>query len=515
MTGPRQAGDRALLVETDDPPARLAAAIANARLHGIADIVPGARTVLVITEPGSWHLADLAAAVSSLPPWPETGARPAGPIEIPVVYDGQDLAEVARLTSLPVTEVIARHTEPEYTVGWLGFMPGFGYLTGLDERLSQVPRLASPRLVVPAGAVAIAGGLTAVYPRASPGGWRLIGRTSAPLWDPEREPPALLTPGCRVRFAAIAALTSGDERQQPGRPARRSARPGLAVLRPGPLATVQDLGRPGYAAIGVPTSGAADPDSLIAANRLAGNPDSTAAIELTLGRAAFRARGSGLRLATSGAPAPVWATGRAEIAAGTAFDLPDGGEVRIGAPAAGLRTYLAVAGGFLGPQVLGSRSADLFSGLGGDQLQAGDQVPVGAPSPSPGGTRVPASPRMPVRAQVTALRVQPGPRLDVFGADALRILCGSVYTVTAASNRTGLRLDGQPLPKHHATELPSEGMVTGSLQVPHDGRPIVLLADHPTVGGYPVIAVVASPDIGLAGQLRPGDRVSFYPASAR
>ena len=144
--------------------------------------------------------------------------RPAA--EIGVVYDGPDLTDVAALTGLTVAEVIARHAAAVYQVGWLGFSPGFGYLTGLDPVLATVPRLDSPRLSVPAGSVAIAGGLAAVYPAASPGGWRLLGRTSARLWDPGRARPALLSPGMTVRFRPADRLAG--ERGSRGRACGRA-----------------------------------------------------------------------------------------------------------------------------------------------------------------------------------------------------------------------------------------------------------------------------------------------------
>jgi KipI family sensor histidine kinase inhibitor len=535
----RPAGDAGLLIEPEGPPALLAAAITRAALPGVIDVVPGARTVLVITGPDGPPPAGLAAVIAKLPL--ADGAAPAGPAaEIPVVYDGPDLAEVARLTGLTAAEVAERHAAAEYTVGWLGFSPGFGYLTGLDERLAAVPRLASPRASVPAGSVAVAGGLTAVYPASSPGGWRLIGRTALTMWDPGRDPPSLLSPGQRVRFRAVPAGTgpdcpdpvdtgiasTGTATGTIGRWRPRLAAPAapalagggfLEVVRPGPLATVQDLGRHGYGAVGVPPSGAADPDSLITANRLAGNPDGAAGLELTLGRAVFRCRGDFL-IATAGAPAVVTVTPEAggpaaEIGPGGPFSVRNGSLVRIGPLSAGLRCYLAVAGGIATPAVLGSRSADLLSGLGGGPLRAGDRLPVGQPdAAAAAGAAAADRPEHRFSGITRRLRVIPGPRLDWFGAGSLAALCGEPYQVTPASNRTGLRLRGPVLQRAGSAELPSEGMVTGSLQVPHDGQPILLLADHPTTGGYPVIAVLAGADIGLAAQLRPGDLVGFVSA---
>lgn len=194
-----RAGDAALLVETADLATahRLNAALRNEPLPGIVDVVPGERTVLVVTDPS----ADLAGLAARLPHLrlPEDPDGDAQPVEIPVTYDGADLDEVADLTGLSRDEVVRRHCAATYTVAYLGFSPGFGYLTGLDPTL-RVPRRASPRTSVPAGSVAVADRYAAVYPSPSPGGWRLLGRSGLRLWDVTRDPPSLLRPGMRVRF---------------------------------------------------------------------------------------------------------------------------------------------------------------------------------------------------------------------------------------------------------------------------------------------------------------------------
>lgn len=197
----RRAGDAALLVETDDQAMahRLQAAVRAARIPGVVDVVPGAGTVLVVTEPGHCDLDRLAGALPALP-LPESSASEVAPVTITVDYDGEDLEEAASLTGLSRDELIARHAAGSYTVAYLGFAPGFAYLTGLDPVL-HLPRLETPRTVVPAGSVAIAGPYAAVYPAASPGGWRLLGRTDVTLWDTHREPPSALQPGTRVRFS--------------------------------------------------------------------------------------------------------------------------------------------------------------------------------------------------------------------------------------------------------------------------------------------------------------------------
>ena len=204
------AGSRAVLVELDrsaaDPePARLYRALMQDKPAGAMEFVPAARTVLVHFDPvltSSAVLTDrIEAAVRAIgvEDAESADADSADPVEIPVRYDGDDLDDVARRTGFSVEEVVARHSAPVYTVAFCGFAPGFGYITGLDEAL-WLPRRDVPRTRVPAGSVAIADRYTAVYPQASPGGWNLLGRTDAAVWDPERQPPAMLAPGVRVRF---------------------------------------------------------------------------------------------------------------------------------------------------------------------------------------------------------------------------------------------------------------------------------------------------------------------------
>jgi len=279
----------------------------------------------------------------------------------------------------------------------------------------------------------------------------------------------------------------------------------IEVVRSGPLTTVQDLGRPGYAHLGVPHAGAADLPSLCLANRLVGNPEDAAGLELTFGGAALRLRAAAW-IAVTGARLPILVDGRpygmnAPLRAGA------GALVELGVPTAGLRTYLAVRGGIDVEPVLGSRSTDLLSHLGPDPLTPGDHLPVGAAAATDAGW--PGVDVAPVRALPAepVLRVVAGPRADWFVDPG--VLAGQAYEVAPASNRVGVRLDGRPLERATRSELASEGMVTGALQVPPNGLPIVFLADHPTTGGYPVVGVVVAADLPLAGQLRPGQRVRF------
>jgi KipI family sensor histidine kinase inhibitor len=535
----RPAGDAALLVAAPathrdgNGAASIAAVVRSAALEGVIDVVPGAASVLVTVEPGSWTAAELAARLSELAAAAvsagdlgELGRASPAEVEIDVCYDGPDLADVAMLTGLSVPDVIARHQAAPYTVGWLGFAPGFAYLTGLDPLLAAVPRLDSPRLRVPAGSVAIAGGLAAVYPAESPGGWRLIGRTAATLWDPDRDPPALLTAATRVRFRAVDSLPPRPEHHLPARePDRPVGVRRVQVLQPGPLATIQDLGRRGLAHLGVPASGAADTGSLRLANHLVGNEPGAACVEVTLGRLALRFDCAAV-VAVTGAPAqirvsaPAPAGGAGPAGPGpadcdepttTAFEVAPGSVLRLGAPATGLRSYVAINGGIGVEPVLGSRSTDCLSGLGPAPLRPGDWVALNEPR-SRQKALSSARPRAAELASGPApveLRAIAGPRDDWFTSSALDALAEGTYVVSQASNRTGLRLTGPELRRSRPDELPSEGVATGSLQVTHDGQPILLLADHPTTGGYPVIAVVVGADIDRAAQLRPGQKIRF------
>jgi len=201
----RVAGERGLLVEVEDLEMvhRLHAALRGLDPPGVVELVPAYRTVLIVADPGQAEaLDDLAARLPGLE-LPPAEAVAGETVEIPVRYDGEDLPEVAGLTGLEPDEVVRRHTAPEYTVAFLGFSPGFPYLVGLDPAL-QVPRRDTPRTSIPAGSVGLAGNQTGIYPTATPGGWQLIGRTEVTLFDPARDPPALLAPGTRLRFTVAA-----------------------------------------------------------------------------------------------------------------------------------------------------------------------------------------------------------------------------------------------------------------------------------------------------------------------
>ncbi|MET9264719.1 biotin-dependent carboxyltransferase family protein [Amycolatopsis sp. NPDC004079] len=280
----------------------------------------------------------------------------------------------------------------------------------------------------------------------------------------------------------------------------------LEIVSTGSLALVQDLGRPGYAHLGVPPSGALDVAALRLGNRLVGNAEDAAGIETVLGGLTVRAAVS-CTAAVTGPPVAVSVDGR-ETGSHTPIPVRPGQKLTIGRPSSGLRCYLTVSGGIAVPPVLGSRSTDVLSGLGPSPLEAGTRVPLGPVTGVPSGADVIAA--APVPSQLT-VPVLLGPRDDWFADPASAL--NAQWTVTAESNRVGVRLDGPPLRRVSTvsnSELPSEGVLTGAIQVPPNGLPLVFLADHPTTGGYPVVAVVRRESLGALAQARPGTLVRFH-----
>jgi biotin-dependent carboxylase-like uncharacterized protein len=276
------------------------------------------------------------------------------------------------------------------------------------------------------------------------------------------------------------------------------------VLGAGTLTTIQDRGRPGHAHLGVPRAGVLDPPAAALANRLVGNDEAAAVLEVTLGGLEIRA-GSGRWVAVTGAAGPVSVDEQARGHARAEW-VPAGATLRVGTPVTGVRSYVAIAGGIVVRPVLGSRSTDTLAWVGPPRLEAGATLPVGEPTGEPRPLDTPRPPR------VGSLRMAVGPRDDWFAAGAVDLLYGRAYTVHADSNRIGLRLSGPTLERARSGELASEGMVLGAVQVPPSGQPVVFLADHPVTGGYPVVGVVDRDDLWQCAQLRPGDEVRFTPS---
>ncbi len=539
-------GDAALLLEFADEigeaansrvrllDAQLSCSSVSARIVGLRETVPAYASLLIDYDPLVLPYAVLEQQVlerlaEAIARGEDAGRQNTRAVkEVPVLYggeDGPDLADLAARQGLTPEEVVRLHSGQPYTVYMLGFSPGFPYLGVVPEAIAA-PRLLAPRRSVPAGSVGIAGRQTGIYPQATPGGWRLIGRTDLVLFDPQRDPPAYFAPGDRVRFVpvdepaqrpgprqvAAGAAATGTT----GQPHTQSA--AVEVLAPGLLTTVQDLGRRGYQRYGVPVCGPVDEFAFRAANALAGNAPDAAALELTVSGPVLRFHADCV-LALTGADlacrlhsvdlgawdAPLW----------TAVFVRAGSLLECRGRRSGCRAYLALAGGIVAPPVLGSRATCLSGAFGGHEgraLASGDRLAIGPVAPGHAhiaGRVVPAE-RRPAYAENPTVRVVAGPHAGHFSDEARQTLLERAYQVSPTSDRTGLRLAGPPLGRARDGEMVSCGMAPGAIQVPSDGQPIVLLADHQTVGGYPVIATVIQADLPLLAQCLPGEgRVRF------
>ena len=520
--------DTALLVESSSSGAgdaldwvtRAAAALRDLGEAGISELVPALNAIGIHLRPEA-HWAHVAKRVREClegmsviaPEPPETVARV---VEIPVCYGaemGPDLGQVARQVGLSEADVIARHVAAEYRVQAIGFAPGFPYLSGLDPSLA-CPRRETPRTRVEAGSVGIGGAQTGIYPLSSPGGWQIIGRTPLRLFDLQRAQPALLQAGNRLCFRSIdraefehmQANTDREPRAEGSIPAEPPSGTFVEVVHGGVQTTVQDEGRPGYQSMGVTEGGAVDRRALRLANLMVGNDAGAAVLE-------WPSQGPRLRFQEQRICVVMGA-----IATGVPFGRPfvvEAGEtLDLSRVPVGFRGVLAVAGGFQVPSVLGSRSTHLgarFGGWEGRALRAGDRLPLGATTVRgvQSGWMVSPSLARPVSGDEAEVRVLRGPEGEAFRLAAWNRLLGECYRVRGNSDRMGVRLEGPKLEPRAPLEMVSQPVVAGTVQVPPDGQPIVLMADRQSLGGYPRIASVISVDLPVLAQIPPGGRVRF------
>ncbi len=494
--------DGALLVEHTSLPddeanrasVRLGRELRAAQLTGLLDAIPGARSLLLLFEPEKFAFEGRAEEIAR-----EAGREESGDEtrvhRIPVVYDGEDLASVGERNGLGLEEIARRHAGAPYRVAFVGFAPGFAYLSGLPPELAT-PRLSSPRARVPRGSVAIGGPWTGIYPSESPGGWRLIGRTSVRLFDPRADPPSRLRAGDRVTFEAARPDELPAPPAEPAAPAP-SGRPLFRVVSPGLFTSVQGAPHNGLGSFGVPAGGAMDPVSLDAANALVGNVPGAAALEMTLAGPELECLEDAI-LAAAGAPLDVSIGGR-PAPFGEAFRVRRGQRVRCGRTSGGARAYLAVHGGF-GRSLPGEATKRIARE---EVLAAGD---------SPATAESNRAPTVPLPSELR-LRVVLGPEADRFPPNEIDRFLGTAWRVSLESDRRGLRLDGRPLETRGKTEIPPAGMPPGTIEVPGNGVPIILGPDGPVTGGYPRMASVIGADLRLLGQARPGDTLRFVSVS--
>ncbi|AKC82042.1 hypothetical protein IMCC26134_03245 [Verrucomicrobia bacterium IMCC26134] len=497
------------------------------RLEGVVEIVPAFGSIGVSYEPervptprgelpwrvvSDWIERHLAKPVTA-----HTSRKPREHI-VPVCYGGEhgpDLDAVAKAAKLDADAVVKLHAGATYEIAALGFSPGFPYLIGMPSALAM-PRRATPRPKVAAGSVGIGGRQTGIYPSETPGGWQLIGRTVLTLFDAYAPEPVLMTAGDRVRFKAVTTLPS-----PPAKPARKGytsidGKGWFEVLKSGTMTTVQAGARRGLAQFGVVSGGPMDPWAAAAVNLVLGNATDAALLECTY-------VGPVLRFASAATVALLGAE-VAGFESGHPIVVAAGDELDLSRFSRGARLYLAIEGGINVPGVLGCLSTAVgagFGGHGGRALVVGDRLVFGGESGGDllavrGGKhwRVAPPVAVPGRKEVIEVRMVPGPDWAKFfkksQTNAASTLAGLSFKLSAKSDRMGLRLTGEPFAvAASAPERWSRAVVPGTVQVPPDGQPIVMMAEGQTIGGYLQLGQVATIDLPRLAQARPGAEIVF------
>jgi KipI family sensor histidine kinase inhibitor len=469
---------------------------------GLLGSVPGARTLFVVFDPRILSRRRLGEEIRrGGGEAPEASRRR---LVIPAFYDsdpatGPDLRELAAAAGLSAAEFVRRHAAGDYRVAFLGFAPGFPYLTGLPEEL-HARRLSTPRIRVPAGSIGIGGPYTGIYPEETPGGWRLIGRAAVRLFDVRRDTPALLLPGDAVRFEAIGReefdhrhpiLDGGPE----ARFAEVSGRPLFRIASPGALTSVQGEPRYGWAMYGVPPGGAMDAEALSHGNRLLGNPPLAPALEMTLVGPELEVLSDAVIGFSGGSVEP--GTGRGQLDPAAPCEVHAGDRLSVGPIRGAARAYLCVAGGL-------ARS----DGPGPPRRLAAADIVLGRAEPARGGRRIPARAESEAKGELR-IRVLPGPQQEGFRTEGLSTFLASTYRVSSASDRRGVRLEGPAIANRRSPDIPPEGTALGGIQVPQDGQPIILGPDRPVTGGYAKIATVIAADFPRVARALPGTPLRF------
>ena len=454
-------------------------------------------------------------------------------IRIPVCYEGKefapDLERVCAKTKLAEDDVVKIHSSTNYLIYMMGFLPGFPYLGGMDERL-ETPRLETPRIKIPAGSVAIGGNQTGLYPSESPGGWNIIGRTPLKVFDLERDPIFLYKAGDKIRFEPISKsdFERFDEKKWLeemglGGCAAKSALKekyecggGIKILEPGLMTTIQDGGVVGFQKYGISQSGVMDKASFDLANALCGNGENAACLETTLLGPKIRFAGD-CAFAICGAAFEGAALDGVHIEMNKRIFAKAGSVLECGLASKGLRSYIAFGGGVLAHKVFGSASTNVKSkigGYGGRPLAAGDALALGygngAATPSSASALTESGAFGMSRAceEPLVLECVKTSQSDLFGAEGLEKFSAAVYTVGAQSDRMGIRFEGPSL-DCGKTDIISDAIPFGAVQITSAGLPLVMAADRQTTGGYAKIACVKKASMYKLAQALPGTKVKF------
>lgn len=469
------------------------------RLPGVTDVIVGYTSLHLEYDPalvGAAHLRKLVHEGMAASP----GTHPARRVvEVATVYDGPDLQELARAVGLPASEVVRRHASVDYLAYAVGFTPGFAFLGDVDPALRR-PRLGEPRAHVPAGAVGVADAQTGVYPLPSPGGWNLIGRALEAVYDPHRAEPNLIEPGDTVRFVPA----EGGAELPPLPPLEllpeEPRHPAFRVHEPGLLDLVVDEGRFLVGRLGLARSGPLDAASARLANALLGNPPASPLLEFNLLGPTLEAlrdvvvafTGAGVTFLVDGRPAAPNTT--TLIRRGQLLSFPSA--------AVGSRGYLGVAGGIESRAFHGSAAVDV-RGLIGRPLRSGDALGMARPrTPRQGRSFTPHS----RPTETLTLRLLRGPQYD---GETVAALAAKPLRIER-SDRMGVRLGAS---EALGDDVISEGVPLGAVQLTPDGRPLILLNDRGTMGGYVKPAILDPRDLPRLAQAREGAWVRFVMGS--
>ena len=461
-------------------------------------------------------------------------------ISIPVCYEDQefapDLEKVCAHAKMTKEEVIRLHSASDYLIYMMGFLPGFPYLGGMDERLNT-PRLESPRTKIPAGSLAIGGAQTGLYPVESPGGWNIIGRTPLELFDLSRNPQFLYRAGDKIRFVPVsrqefdhfdedrwmkeefgALVTATAASTAPCKKESLVCGGGIKILEAGLLTTVQDSGTRGFQKYGISQSGAMDQISFRLANRLCGNDQNAACLETTLSGPTLTFVNE-FDFVLTGAVFEAATLDGQNIEMNKKYHAAAGSMLSCGIASKGLRSYIAFSGGILVPELFGSRSTNLKSKSGGyygRKLESGDQLALGYKKEgrAPGQNAVePGEAELePVvtvfPGEILTLKCQKSSQTDFFDEECLKRFTSLVYTVAPQSDRMGIRFTGESL-NCGKTDIISDAIPLGAVQITSAGLPVVMASDRQTTGGYAKIACVKKESMCCLAQALPGTKIRF------